>query len=153
MIKSISWKKKNSFSCKNKEDEFEHEKIEAYLKKEKEKFECFLKEKKVLILGSSDSGKSTLLKQIRIHYGEDFTDIERAKSKSLIFSTILTSICLLINNQQSILGKYSRLNEFVLEGDEFPPELRLLLLDISKDPVFKSLLDDPEYVSDNSILY
>jgi polynucleotide 5'-kinase involved in rRNA processing len=46
-----------------------HKDIEKYLKEEKKEYEKSLSEPKLLILGSSDSGKSTLLKQLKILHG------------------------------------------------------------------------------------
>jgi polynucleotide 5'-kinase involved in rRNA processing len=46
-----------------------HRDIEKYLREERKEFEKSLTEPKLLILGSSDSGKSTLLKQIKILHG------------------------------------------------------------------------------------
>lgn len=46
-----------------------HKEIEKYLKGEKKIYDQYLSEPKLLILGSSDCGKSTLLKQMKILYG------------------------------------------------------------------------------------
>jgi ABC-type lipoprotein export system ATPase subunit len=67
-------------------------KIEEYLRKEKTAFEKHRQEPKVLILGSSDSGKSTLLKQMKILHGKGFTDEERHSEKRKIRSSILWSV-------------------------------------------------------------
>lgn len=48
-----------------------HKEIEKYLKGEKKIYDQYLTEPKLLILGSSDCGKSTLLKQMKILYGGD----------------------------------------------------------------------------------
>jgi polynucleotide 5'-kinase involved in rRNA processing len=62
--------------------------IDQYLKNEKLKFERLQHEPKLLILGSSDSGKSTLLKQLKILYGNGFTKQEVEEAKNLIWSCI-----------------------------------------------------------------
>jgi ABC-type polar amino acid transport system ATPase subunit len=54
-------------------------KLEAYLAAEKKLYEQYLSEPKVLILGSSDSGKSTLLKQMKILHGTGFSDTEKVE--------------------------------------------------------------------------
>ena len=52
--------------------------IDVYLKEERTQYELLQKEPKLLILGSSDSGKSTLLKQLQIIHGGGFSDEQKA---------------------------------------------------------------------------
>ncbi len=61
-----------------------HKNVEEYLKKEKELYKKSLDEIKILVLGTSDSGKSTLVKQFKILHGggfsqEDVIDSELTK--------------------------------------------------------------------------
>ncbi len=69
----------------------DHKKIEQYLKEEKSKYEKLKDEPRILILGSSDSGKSTLLKQLKILYGHGFTASEVADSKIKILKNIVNA--------------------------------------------------------------
>jgi hypothetical protein len=66
--------------------------VESYLKEEKKKYEEYQSEPKLLILGSSDSGKSTLLKQLKILHGGGFNEKELASAKKNIRSSILLAI-------------------------------------------------------------
>jgi hypothetical protein len=68
-----------------------HQKIEKYLKEEKKAYQKYLNEPKLLILGPSDSGKSTLLKQLKILHGNGFTDEEKSLCKTAILTGILTA--------------------------------------------------------------
>ncbi|KAJ2997426.1 Guanine nucleotide-binding protein alpha-2 subunit [Globomyces sp. JEL0801] len=67
-------------------------KLEEYLKEEKAKYDAEQQEPRVLILGSSDSGKSTFLKQLKILHGNGFSmeELEKAK-RSVVFN--LFAIC------------------------------------------------------------
>ena len=80
-------------------------KIEQYLTQEKTLFKKLKEEPTVLILGSSDSGKSTLLKQIKILYGNGFTANEIDESKMKILSNIVNACKELTNEEplQSVL--------------------------------------------------
>ncbi|KAJ3348309.1 hypothetical protein HDU91_006587 [Kappamyces sp. JEL0680] len=60
--------------------------VERYLKEEKQKWKKLQREPRVLILGSSDSGKSTLLKQLKILHGDGFTPSERIQATNHILS-------------------------------------------------------------------
>jgi hypothetical protein len=71
--------------------------IESYLANEKKKYLEYLKEPKVLILGSSDSGKSTLLKQLKIMHGGGFTEKEKDVSKRAIITGIIHTIATLVS--------------------------------------------------------
>jgi len=69
--------------------------IDQELKQEKSR----LKVEKIpslLLLGGSDSGKTTFLKQIKIIYGTGFTDEERRHFRLVIISNIINSIRILI---------------------------------------------------------
>ncbi|KAJ3325373.1 Guanine nucleotide-binding protein G(o) subunit alpha [Boothiomyces sp. JEL0866] len=81
----------------SKEEREETEKIEAFLKEEKKKYLALSAEPKLLILGTSDSGKSTLLKQLKILHGKGFTEEERSSSKVEIKKAILNACNALLN--------------------------------------------------------
>lgn len=86
-------------------------KIDKYLKEEKKKYDNYLKESKLLILGSSDSGKSTLLKQIKLKYGKGFTDEERNLAKHEIILFIVSTASKLLNQNTSKNEAYSILKD------------------------------------------
>jgi ABC-type lipoprotein export system ATPase subunit len=71
-----------------KEESKESKKIEEYLRQEKKKFLQLQKEPKLLILGSSDSGKSTLLKQLKIIQGKGFSEKEMLEAKHRIWGNV-----------------------------------------------------------------
>ncbi|KAJ2994384.1 hypothetical protein HDV02_001658 [Globomyces sp. JEL0801] len=66
--------------------------IELYLREEKAKFEKQKSEPKLLILGPSDSGKSTFLKQIKLLYGKGFSKEDQIQSKRTIINNIIHAI-------------------------------------------------------------
>jgi GTPase SAR1 family protein len=65
--------------------------ILSFIRLEKEK-----NAKKLLFLGAGGSGKSTILKQMKVIYGDQYSDTERKQYTSIIFSNILTAIQTLI---------------------------------------------------------
>jgi translation elongation factor EF-1alpha len=52
---------------------------------------------KIIFLGPSDSGKSTLLKQLKIVYGDGFTQEDKLRYKRAINENIYDSIVSVIN--------------------------------------------------------
>ncbi|KAI8896374.1 guanine nucleotide binding protein, alpha subunit [Globomyces pollinis-pini] len=93
--------------------------IEEYLKLEKRKYDLYRKEPKLLALGSSDSGKSTLLKQLKIIYGNGFTKQEIQSYKSHIIQSILHVIeFLLSKSPDDIQSTYQHLNTFIQQQKE-----------------------------------
>jgi hypothetical protein len=78
-------------STRSKED------MDIYLKEEKKRYELIQKEPKLLILGSSDSGKSTLLKQLQIIHGGGFSDEQKALAIIHIRQNIFSGCTYLIS--------------------------------------------------------
>ena len=78
--------------------------IESFLSKEKEAWEKLQKEPKLLILGTSDSGKSTVLKQLKIHHGGGIPESEVENCKLLIRNQIIYSCrtLLLYNSETAV---------------------------------------------------
>lgn len=73
--------------------------IEKSLKKE----EIHLrKELKVLLLGSGDSGKSTILKQMRLIHACGFSEIERENFRVMILTNILGSMQALLEGMHHL---------------------------------------------------
>ncbi|KAJ3325396.1 Guanine nucleotide-binding protein G(t) subunit alpha-3 [Boothiomyces sp. JEL0866] len=66
--------------------------IEQYLKEEKKAYEKYLKEPKLLILGSSDCGKSTLLKQMKILHGNGFNEFEKKAARDNIRTNLINAL-------------------------------------------------------------
>jgi len=66
---------------------------------------------KLLLLGAGESGKSTIFKQMKVIYGEQFTDSERKQQIPTIYSNVLQAIKVLcdqaaaFNMQEGILAK------------------------------------------------
>lgn len=62
-----------------------NQKIEKIIKEEKKKF----KEIRLLLLGTADSGKTTLNKQMKILHSNGFTQSERLSFKAIIQSNMI----------------------------------------------------------------
>ena len=58
---------------------------------------------KMLLLGSGESGKSTIFKQMKILYGKGYTEEDRRNFRPVIYSNTLLSIKTLVE-QSDVLG-------------------------------------------------
>ncbi|KAJ3306058.1 Guanine nucleotide-binding protein subunit alpha-14 [Kappamyces sp. JEL0829] len=76
--------------------------IEEYLNEERQAMEREKYEPRILILGTSDSGKSTLIKQMKILNGSGFTEDEIVHYTNEVYSNVYTICVLLIDNTPSI---------------------------------------------------
>ncbi|KAJ3346531.1 guanine nucleotide-binding protein subunit alpha [Entophlyctis luteolus] len=69
--------------------------IDSTIARDKAGFEKRLSEKKVLLLGTGDAGKTTVLKQIRLMYGNAFTPDEIVEFRSaLLLNAVTCGKCL-----------------------------------------------------------
>jgi guanine nucleotide-binding protein G(i) subunit alpha len=85
--------------------------LKAYNKEESQ-------EVKLLLLGPGDSGKSTLVKQVKILHIDGFTELERLSYRPIIYSNIVFNIkalCAAANQFDYKLHKSARVQFFVLE--------------------------------------
>ena len=70
----------------------QHAKIESWLKEERKKFEKQKTEPSAILLGSADSGKSTLLRQLKLVNGIGFTDQEILNAKHRIERNLFVAV-------------------------------------------------------------
>jgi hypothetical protein len=89
----------------------QHEQVEKYLKQEKIAYQAYLLEPKLLILGSADSGKSTLLKQLKLCYGSGFTEEERFTGRQVVQETIWKTCKQILTCIDSLDSKFDKLKE------------------------------------------
>ncbi|KAJ3319537.1 hypothetical protein HDV06_006270 [Boothiomyces sp. JEL0866] len=116
--------------------------VEIYLKKEKTSFLEYIKQPKLLILGSSDSGKSTLLKQMKIMHGNGFTEEEVKKASLCIKYNILTAIYDLLLVLERCEKKYQ---DFIAFYSAWPEKTVIIPDDIANQ--VKQIWNEPEIQS------
>ncbi|KAJ3306055.1 hypothetical protein HDV03_000592 [Kappamyces sp. JEL0829] len=94
LASSVSSKKSTALETKSSSQI--NKEIEKYLIEERKAWQIAQKEPKLLLLGPSDSGKSTLLKQLKILHGDGFSISERNLSRLLIRAGILNTCRVLV---------------------------------------------------------
>jgi len=77
------------------EDGGRNKEIDAQLKKEKARLE---NEVKLLLLGAGESGKSTIVKQMKIIHQSGYSDEERLAFKEVIYSNTIQSMKVILNS-------------------------------------------------------
>ncbi|KAI8894541.1 guanine nucleotide binding protein, alpha subunit [Globomyces pollinis-pini] len=116
--------------------------LDEYLKQEKAKYDAQQQEPRILILGSSDSGKSTFLKQLKILHGNGFTneELEKAK-KTVIFS--LFAICrkIVVESPPEKVQPYKNIENLTIENakDAIPADFTEIMLNMWSDPIIKEI--------------
>lgn len=81
------------FSCTYDPETLRSREIEAYLRRDEDQN---AQEVKVLLLGAGESGKTTILKQMRLIHMSGFTQEEREYYRTIVFSNMLQSMRLII---------------------------------------------------------
>jgi polynucleotide 5'-kinase involved in rRNA processing len=85
--------------------------IEREIKSDKKERDKRQTEPKILILGSSDSGKSTLLKQLQIIHGNGYTQKELDKFKTRMYRNIIDIV-------QSIVKQANEMDAWSSEEEQ-----------------------------------
>ena len=118
---------------------------------------------KLLLLGSGESGKSTILKQMKIIHQNGYTTQEKLNFKFIICLNIYHSLrCLLqatskLEQGLSVDNRHL-LDKFLLDVDQmisldnivFTPELGLLIQTIWNDPIVESVVTGEAYFPDST---
>ncbi|KAJ3797686.1 heterotrimeric G-protein alpha subunit, GPA3-like protein [Lentinula aff. detonsa] len=118
----------NCVSQPGKEDKERSDAIDRQIEDDSKKFK---RECKILLLGSGESGKSTIVKQMRIIHKDGFPDSERATYSSIVYRNVLDSAqaiivamrklgidCTVYSNRARLLYRTSAIrcrNSFVLD--------------------------------------
>ncbi|TID16308.1 hypothetical protein CANINC_004210 [Pichia inconspicua] len=118
---------------------------------------------KILLLGSGESGKSTILRQIKIIHQNGFSDSEKLDYKPFVFQNVIESIQCVIKalntyNLESQVSAISSEDLVFLREYEIPYETESDVTNLSFDPhvadlierllsdeIVKSLLSDNKY--------
>lgn len=98
---------------------------DKYITEAIERSKKLKKQKKILLLGAGESGKSTVLKQLKILHKNGFTNEERKKYTQIIWSDVVNCMCTLIMQ--------ARKNKIPLDCDNYINEPSNLPLKNAKD--------------------
>ncbi|KAG8742125.1 hypothetical protein FRC10_001995 [Ceratobasidium sp. 414] len=98
-----------------------HREVEKELKAHSKKRDTQVK---VLLLGSGDSGKSTVLKQMRVIHNDKFTPQEIESYRQLVFSNIIRGLHMLVDALPMLDLSISPQNAPLVASIRSTPELR-----------------------------
>ncbi|KAF8880345.1 heterotrimeric G-protein alpha subunit, GPA3-like protein [Gymnopilus junonius] len=115
----------------------------------------FKRECKILLLGSGESGKSTIVKQMKIIHQDGFSDSELAEYRPVVYKNVLDSAQSVVIYMKKIgleCVEYSNraLAEKVLDfrldtsggTPYFPPEIAEAIHQLWKDPIIPKIMDE-----------
>ena len=92
------------------EDNRRNMEIEKMIRKDKKNQ---ARQVKILLLGAGESGKSTILKQMRIIYSEGFRMEERKEVRQVIFSNMVVAFKIIAEEMKELGLEYEREESFV----------------------------------------
>ncbi|KAI5206154.1 G-protein alpha subunit [Aureobasidium subglaciale] len=129
-------------STEDKEGKQRNEEIENQLKKDRM---LQRNEIKMLLLGAGESGKSTILKQMKLIHEGGYSRDERESFKEIIFSNTVQSMRVILEAMESLelplddaRAEYHVQTIFMqpaqIEGDNLPPEVGNAISVLWKDP-------------------
>ncbi|KAI8901311.1 guanine nucleotide binding protein, alpha subunit [Globomyces pollinis-pini] len=146
---------KEKFTASEASEAERAKQVELYLKQEKQKYLKLLEEPKILILGTSDSGKSTFLKQLKIIHGAGFTDAEIKQAKQSAITQVLNAAEIVIeNSDENIKSAYNPIMQYLclVAGpyDCLPLNIINLLATMWEDPVVQKAFQELNHLIPHS---
>ncbi|XP_053552650.1 guanine nucleotide-binding protein G(i) subunit alpha-1 [Bombina bombina] len=145
-------------SCKNRP---RSKKIDQYLQQEKMRLQ---REVKVLLLGTRESGKSTIMKQMKIIYEGDYSEEERRQYRAAVYSDTIQYITDIVSAMESLgigFGDVARAKDakqlaVFARGAEkgvMSEELAGVIKRLWEDVVHTCFSHSPQYKRNDSALY
>ncbi|KAI8384505.1 guanine nucleotide-binding protein subunit alpha [Radiomyces spectabilis] len=143
------------------EDKARNEEIENQIKRDKLNMR---NEVKLLLLGAGESGKSTILKQMKLIHDGGYSRDEREAFKEIIFSNTIQSMRVILEAMEKMdvpLQSENRHHAAVIfdlpvqiERDSLPPEVTQAVATLWKDPGLQSVYErSREYQLNDSAKY
>lgn len=102
----------NAIARSTAEDARKNMEIEKMLRKDKKNQG---KQVKILLLGAGESGKSTILKQMRIIYSEGFRLEERKEVRQVIFSNMIVAFKIIAEEMRELGLEYEIIDSHVCQ--------------------------------------
>ena len=93
----------NGLARATSEDSRKNMEIEKMIRKDKK---AQARQVKILLLGAGESGKSTILKQMRIIYSEGFRMDERKEVRQVIFSNMIVAFKIIAEEMRELGLEY-----------------------------------------------
>ncbi|KAJ3306878.1 guanine nucleotide-binding protein subunit alpha [Kappamyces sp. JEL0829] len=136
-------------------------KIDAQIKKDRHAMEEAASEPRVLILGTSDSGKSTLLKQLRILHGGGFSLEEIHSFKLQMYQNILATCATIVKycNELDLWPapeekqKYQPLLVYDAKASSISVPIQKLIANLWKQVYVKSAYDTKQFPIQDTASY
>ncbi|KAK7039241.1 Guanine nucleotide-binding protein alpha-2 subunit [Paramarasmius palmivorus] len=141
----------NCVSQPGKEDKERSDAIDKQIEDDSKRFK---RECKILLLGSGESGKSTIVKQMQIIHKDGFSESERAKYTSIVYRNVLDSAHAIILAMRKIGIDCSIYSNRVLadkimdyrldESSAFvlSPDIADAIHQLWQDPVIPKIMDE-----------
>lgn len=141
--------------CVSTGDRSGKERSDAIDRQIEEDSKRFKRECKILLLGSGESGKSTIVKQMKIIHQDGFSDTELAEFRPVVYKNVLDSAQHIIIYMKKIgieCQEYSnraladKVMEYKIETHNnqayFAPEIAEAIHQLVKDPEIPKLIDE-----------
>ncbi|CAO0790333.1 unnamed protein product [Mucor circinelloides] len=139
--------------CLSAEERAEREKSQRIDRELEEDSKRLRRECKILLLGSGESGKSTIVKQMKIIHQNGYSQEELKRWKLTIYKNIIESIQAIVSAAEKFEYEFEtlddqnaldRLMHYNINNDGskgFDPEIAFIIIQIWNDPVVTKMMD------------